>query len=161
LKFSGATNAILIDIFQIFLKQNSVRLFKKAYEVARFKQDHQPDNTYLLDLIIEKCLSLRTKEAESFLAEMLKHYPKCSLPITHEPPLIKPKLSKSADTRNPIQDALIKKGDENAIKGNSADIFADQRKFKEAVSIAQTIQDPVYRRGTIASIFTKMLCFWR
>jgi len=159
LKFSYSTQNILIDIFQIFLNQNTVRLCKKAYEVARFKQHHQPGDTYLLDQIIEKCMSLRTNDAESFLAEMLKYYPKFSAVITHEAPPIRPMLSKAADTRNPIRDALIRQGDENAIKGYEADNLADQRKFRAAVSIAQTIPDLVNRRGTIASIYGKCCDF--
>lgn len=159
LKFSILIQNILIDIFNIFLNQNSVRFCKKAYEVARFKQHHQPGDTYLLDQIIEKCISLRTNDAESFLAEMLKYYPKCGAVITHEAPPIKPTLFKDTDTRDPIRDALIRKGDENTMKDGLANNLADQRKFKEALSIAKTILDPVFRRGTVASIYTQCCDF--
>lgn len=154
LKFSIPVQGVLNDIFEIYLDQGSLTFFKKAYKIALYKQQHLPDDTYLLDQVVEKCISLRSPQGESFLNQVLQYYPKCNEDLVRGEVVSAFPIPR-ADTRNPIEDLLIKKGDESAIKGREADQLVERGKFQEAIDLAQTISDSDYRKGVLASLFAR------
>lgn len=153
--YAAASQTKLYEILEIHLAQNSVKGCKKAYEIARYTQQQGRDDSWLLDKIVEKCMSLRTPGSESFLSDILKFYPKCDATIVREADPILPDLFAKPDIRNSVLDALVEKGDKTAINEREAEDLADKGQFKEAVTSAQSLSDPIIRKGVMGRIHQK------
>lgn len=145
LNFDDYAKEILLEIFQTYLNQKYLDYLKKAYTIAIYMKEKEPENTYFLDAIIDKCIKF-SEVGEAFLADVLKYYPECN-PVIIQDPL--PKKHYIPQTFEMIQKEKIKNGDENAIIESKAQNLVDQGQFKEAFALAETIPDLKYLQSTL------------
>lgn len=141
--FSGFVRSKLEEVFEIYVEQKTLNDWRKAYEVAFLEQQYGVDVQSRLDKIIEKCLTSPNEFTEQFLGEVLKHYPKCG-------EIVSPKAL------DPLQlKALQDSHSQKSIEHLQAEQFAQQRKFKEAIGVAESIKNPDERSWALCSIAQK------